>query len=539
MSTSIILLLAGCLYIPGADQSARLADLDGDGIQPPEDCDDTNPDTFPGAEDIAGDSRDADCDGADGTDADNDGYPLGIDCNDSDNTIFPAAEDPFGDTVDTNCDGRDGTDADGDGVSAGPDCNDANPAIYPGVTEICGNNVDDSCAGIYGSPCRDELTAGISGFPAINENATDALLGISLVPDLTGTYALIAGSPHVSGPSGVVYGLKIQDTTFNATVIAESSNSDGLGMDLATATDGRTVWLAAVAPYRQHTLSFYSLPTDGTAIAKRADLSFDGHIAALQTDTLSWATQVDPSAVAVFAGTDGDAVVTENPGTSEDFGLSLVTADLDGDGHDELLASSPTFIDGAVWLVTNGVATLLASSNAPYYGRGLDACDVNADGVTDVLVGSPNSNGGIGAVEIYLGPIGPTVETPDLVLTGPASGTNFGVSVVCQGDIDGYYGNDIAVAAPDTAAGGNVYVFPMDESAFTHTLLRAADAPLVLSGPGQQGAGFGIEMVFLPDVDGDGDDELAIGAPYFDNDGGILSYADAGYVALYLGAPVQ
>ena len=42
-------------------------DPDGDGVLPPEDCDDQRADVYPGAEDANGDGVDADCDGNDGT----------------------------------------------------------------------------------------------------------------------------------------------------------------------------------------------------------------------------------------------------------------------------------------------------------------------------------------------------------------------------------------------------------------------------------------------------------------------------------------
>lgn len=42
-------------------------DPDGDGVLPPDDCDDTRADVHPGAEDANGDGVDADCDGTDGT----------------------------------------------------------------------------------------------------------------------------------------------------------------------------------------------------------------------------------------------------------------------------------------------------------------------------------------------------------------------------------------------------------------------------------------------------------------------------------------
>lgn len=44
-----------------------LEDLDRDGFAADEDCDDTLPEVFPGADEIAGDGVDQDCDGSDAT----------------------------------------------------------------------------------------------------------------------------------------------------------------------------------------------------------------------------------------------------------------------------------------------------------------------------------------------------------------------------------------------------------------------------------------------------------------------------------------
>ena len=85
------------------------ADVDGDGIAACEgDCDDADPEAFPGAPEQCN-GRDDDCDGVIDEDADVDG--------------------------------------DGDGVTpCGGDCNDLDPTIRPGAPERC-NGIDDDCDG--------------------------------------------------------------------------------------------------------------------------------------------------------------------------------------------------------------------------------------------------------------------------------------------------------------------------------------------------------------------------------------------------------
>ena len=94
-------------------------DDDGDGFNSSVDCDDNDPDVYPGATEICGDGIDQDCDNKD---------PL---CDeDSGMNDFPSPS----------------VDGDGDGFSISDgDCNDDDPSIYPGATEICGDGIDQDC----------------------------------------------------------------------------------------------------------------------------------------------------------------------------------------------------------------------------------------------------------------------------------------------------------------------------------------------------------------------------------------------------------
>ncbi|MCP4867763.1 MAG: hypothetical protein GY898_03490 [Proteobacteria bacterium] len=155
-------------------------DKDGDGVSSCDgDCDDTNRDTFEGAEEVC-DGLDNDCDGnlpGNEEDADDDGFPTCAgDCNDADETLTPEDADEDGhSTCEGDCDDTDGDispddrdgdgtsgcdgdcddtdpelnpdDADDDGVSTcDGDCDDEDNSIRPGLDELC-DEIDNDCDG--------------------------------------------------------------------------------------------------------------------------------------------------------------------------------------------------------------------------------------------------------------------------------------------------------------------------------------------------------------------------------------------------------
>ena len=132
-------------------------DPEGAGYVPePEDCDDTDPDVFPGAPDTCnGDGVDNDCDGEvdEDADADADGFDSddcgGEDCDDTNVNIFPGAEE-ICDGLDNDCDGllsdmldEDDTDLDGF-LGCLEDCDDTNVNVFPGAMELC-DEIDNDC----------------------------------------------------------------------------------------------------------------------------------------------------------------------------------------------------------------------------------------------------------------------------------------------------------------------------------------------------------------------------------------------------------
>ena len=140
-----------CDGAPGWDET----DADGDGyMMCAGDCDDSVAAKYPGAPQDCDGIGDNDCDGVMDTneeDADHDGYSLcDDDCDDDDVMAFPGRPEDC-DGIDNDCNGFvDDVDFDGDGQLAsncgGLDCDDHDTEVYQGAPELCDGS-DNDCDG--------------------------------------------------------------------------------------------------------------------------------------------------------------------------------------------------------------------------------------------------------------------------------------------------------------------------------------------------------------------------------------------------------
>jgi hypothetical protein len=243
---------------------------------------------------------------------------------------------------------------------------------------------------------------------------------------------------------------------------------------------------------------------------------------------------------------DGVADVIFTGATSSDNlgGTVCGAGDVNGDGYDDVLVSATgndaAFSNaGAVYVYFGGpamdnVADWTLSGAAASDGFGSDAAgagDVNGDGYDDVVVGATgNDTGGTSAGAAYVFYGGPAPDAvADLTLYGGASADVLGTSVDGAGDVNGDGYADVVVGSIGSDAGGSnagrVYVHFGGPSLDTL-------ADLVLTGE-SGGDNFGMEVAGVGDFDGDGFDDILVGAHLNDASG-----TSSGSAYLYLGGPV-
>jgi hypothetical protein len=436
-----------------------------------DDCDDTQPSVFPGADERCN-TLDDDCDeevDEDATDAllwhpdlDGDGYGSGAvemaacaappdwladgtDCDDYDGTSFPGADERC-DGEDNDCDAvvdgesaidpltwyRDldedgvgsqatvqGCDAPAGYVSVPGDCNDSDAGTSPLSPEVCANANDDDCNGLV-----DECGEGSPASTFVADELAVATWTSSTAARLW--WLAPGGDLDGDGREELVFAAPEADVTSrDMGLVYVAYGSDTPGGDTLTET------LPRFAGARQDDrLAYYG------SLGAAGDLDGDGLgdllVGATETDAASGTSDV--GVVSLLYG----SATRESGGTSIstfDAFFSATTqlrvghgttgvGDMDGDGLDDAaFAAAPSTGEGTVYLLygdtTRASGTTQVSSLPRVTGesgdnlgaeRGLAGADLDGDGLVDLVLGAPSTPDGTQHLHVLYGdPVRPTV----------------------------------------------------------------------------------------------------------------------------------
>ncbi len=238
---------------------------------------------------------------------------------------------------------------------------------------------------------------------------------------------------------------------------------------------------------------------------------------------------------------------TETPDFDSRVGLVPAYAgDVNGDGVGDLLIGNIKGNNGAGGAyIFYGGATLtgdlpLSSANVQINGNGVGDFgsavagigDVNDDGIDDFAVGAPRAVGSSGMVAVFWGShsLSPTmaVYARDLEFDGANNG-EAGTAIAGTGDVNGDGVDDFVVGAPQglNRAGTAYLVYGFANGNTPTGTLQLASAGLRLVGAPAD-ARLGTAVCGTGDLDGDGANDLALGAPR--QNGSVLPRTGAAYV---------
>ena len=230
-------------------------------------------------------------------------------------------------------------------------------------------------------------------------------------------------------------------------------------------------------------------------------------------------------------------ITGENAG--DRIGTSVVSvSDWNGDGTDDILTGAPGFGPerGKAYVysgtsLNGGAPTVLASAtgdnDGDRFGEVVRAVpDIDGDGLAEIAIGAPTTSVG-GTVYIYRG--GSSLGIADRldVLEGNDPGDQFGYSIASGGDVDGDGDSTDLVIGIPRADMAHVYrLHPTNLTYDLHFVLEPPDVGHCIcqyDGDGDPDdcdnddpdclVDFGRSVAIVGDIDNDGTDDVAVGAP--------------------------
>jgi hypothetical protein len=479
------------------------------------------------------------------------------DCDDGDPESYPGATElPF-DGVDQDCDGADSRDGDGDGDPVDTDCDDADPTRASTFYELCDTLVDEDCDGVVDEDCQ-YFGGYASGAPDVRLEGTwvdewynrgETARQVFALGDLDGRgtpdFAIYSGTyredlVHIfSGEDVPSDGVVDIDTAFAQLSTEEFWNVSDIYMWESRGEHGVIVEVSDGGYWNFETIGEQTGPEaafvpngsrEGRAVTGRSNLleSDSGAPTAITASSRRlnlWGMGVRSKETIDDSWAQVDF--------SEDSRIKWVSAaDWDGDGEDELMlglavdgvgAGDVRYLDAQLpqgisspelFSTLDGWSYPLGGSSRPdlysfYQPRQLEG-DTNNDGYTDLIL-----PGNDGALYIWFTAKNMQIDNPDLILEDARTSA--------LGDINGDGSLDVVSVTAET----NLLLGPLGTG--VHSVV---DSAVGVASVGD--SGYGNDVVFLQDMNGDGCQELLVGDPNYETTPGQFG---PGAAFLFWGAP--
>ncbi|MDJ0509298.1 MAG: Ig-like domain-containing protein [Crocosphaera sp.] len=389
-------------------------------------------------------------------------------------------------------------------VLNGIDSFDSSGGSVSGAGDINGDGFDDIIIGARGASPNGNSSAGESYVVFGSDNGFNASLDLSTLDgsngfvlngidifDFSGRSVSSAGDINGDGFDDIIIGAPYASLGGETYVVFGSNTGFNPTLDLSS-LDGSNGFVLNGIDSRDES---------GFSVSSAGDINGDGF-----DDIIIGAPDAGPLGVPVsgygyaYSLRIGESYVIFGSGSGFSSSLDLSS------------------LDGSNGFVLNGIDRLDRSGFSVS-----SAGDINGDGFDDIIIGAPNAGLG-GETYVVFGSntgFNPTLDLSSLdgsngfVLNGLDFGDESGFSVSGAGDVNGDGFDDIIIGAPDVGLGGETYVVFGSNTGFNPTLdLSTLDGSngFVLNNI-EFVSFFRVFVSGAGDVNGDGFDDIIIGAP--------------------------
>jgi hypothetical protein len=572
------------------------------------DCDDNDPDINPAADEIEADGLDSNCDGYEAcyVDADSDSFGSDLltfvvdiagttdcitdqtsqtnnDCDDYDYFTHPGS-------AETDSLSQCMTDSDNDGYGddygglllslpddlfVGTDCNDSNTDIKPGETEITADEIDQNCDGIEvcwldGDNDSQGNALGNTITVSYEENfSCDGVRSSSNQDDCDDNNEdiFVGSDEYCNGADDDCDGLTDEGINNNAPLDAPTWYADA-DLDGYGGMTGELELVQCEQPIQytsiDDAIDCNDLNADANPFAE--ETCFDG-IDNDCNDFIDGMSDCEKN-----AGSDAFVQVLGSDADAR-AGYDLGTGDVDGDGFDDLVVSSPGEGNGRVYVLYGPLRDIYLSLeyDASFEGTSSDVLDdlglgtqvelvdLNGDNQKDIVLASPGSNE-LGMVYVIYSPENDRYDGDysissivDATISGNEIDTQIGCRLSSAGDVNDDRLEDLLISTcteRDDTSGFATLLYGQETNLMSgeYTLdnadgIEAGVSAITVENSGIfSGSGsidstgiqdnFGAYASGVGDLNGDGFDEMmfgAVGALSTDQGSAYLLYGDSNF----------